>query len=152
MILQIVQRVGIPFILLFMAFMYFMEVRGHKAQDLMLIKPVFYMMVVLFFINTATDLRDIVRNRDKEAAAETGERRSLKTILSFAGLAVLLVAALPYVGFLISSTVFIFLALSMFKVNKKEILYLMPICVSVILWALFEHGFGVELPVGLLGF
>ena len=58
---QLMQRIGIPFVLLCLATFYFMEVRGGKAQDIMLIGPVYYLMVVLFFINAATDLRDILR-------------------------------------------------------------------------------------------
>ena len=58
---QLMQRIGIPFVLLCLATLYFLEVRGGKAQDMMLIGPVYYLMVVLFFINAATDLRDILR-------------------------------------------------------------------------------------------
>ena len=38
MVPQIAQRIGIPFVLLFLATLYFLEVRGGKAQDLVLIK------------------------------------------------------------------------------------------------------------------
>lgn len=146
--LQIAQRIGIPFVLLFMAGLYFLEVRGGKEQDLMLIKPVFYLMVVLFLINAVTDMRAILKDKGKAAAAEADP---LRKILPFAGLAVLLVAALPYLGFLISSAIFMLLVLFLFKVDSKAILALMPIVVSVSLYLLFEYVFGVELPVGFLG-
>jgi phosphatidylglycerophosphate synthase len=151
MMLQIAQRIGIPFLLLVMAWAYFLEVRGQRDQDLLLIKPVFYLLVVLFIINAITDLRDILRKRNEEAV-QVSEKESLKTILSFAALTVVLVAALPYAGFLIASTLFIFVALSMSKVENKLILFAMPVCVSVGLYLIFEYAFGVELPVGFLGF
>jgi len=151
MVLQIVQRLGVPFVLLLMAALYFLEVRGGKEQDLMLIKPVFYLAAVLFCINAATDLRDILRNAAAGAAAGK-DKDPLKRMFSFAGLAVLLVAALPYAGFLISSALFIFLVLLLFKVENKAVLYAMPVCVSLVLYMLFDFGFGVELPAGFLGF
>jgi Ca2+/Na+ antiporter len=152
MILQIAQRIGIPFALLVMAALYFLEVREGKVQDLMLIRPVFYMMVVLFCINAATDLRDILRSRQEQEAADEKEKDSLKTILAFAGLAILLVAAMPFAGFLIASAVFICLVLLLFKVESKTVLFTMPVCVALALYALFEFVFGVELPAGFLGF
>jgi hypothetical protein len=151
MMLQIAQRIGIPFALLVMAALYFLEVRAGKTQDLMLIRPVFYLMVVLFCINAATDLRDIMRNRQAQATADK-EKESLKAILAFAGLAILLVAALPYAGFLIAAAVFICLVLLLFKVENKTVLFMMPVCVALALYALFEFVFGVELPAGFLGF
>ena len=151
MMLQIAQRIGIPFILLVMAFAYFLEVRGQRDQDLMLIKPVFYLLVVLFIINAITDLLDILRKKDSEEAG-VKEKESLKKILSFAAITVALVAALPYAGFLISATLFIFVALLMSKVENKLILYAMPLCTPLVLYVIFEYAFGVELPVGLLGF
>jgi cell division protein FtsW (lipid II flippase) len=151
MMLQIAQRIGIPFVLLVMALAYFLEVRGQREQDLLLIKPVFYLLVVLFFINAATDLRDILRERNKEAV-QVKEKESLKKILSFTALSVLLVAALPYVGFLISATLFVFFSLLMSKVENKPILFAMPIGVSLALYAAFVYAFGVELPIGFLGF
>ena len=148
---QLMQRIGIPFVLLCLATLYFMEVRGGKAQDMMLIGPVYYLMVVLFVINAATDLRDILRERGKEAAARK-EEDSLKRILSFGGLAILLVIALPWAGFLVSATLFVFSALMLFEVTNKALLYVMPIGVALTLYALFEYVFGVELPASFLGF
>jgi hypothetical protein len=116
----------------------------------MLIKPVYYLMVVLFVINAATDMRSILREKGGDKTRKEAE--SLKKILFFAGLTVLLVAALPCAGFLISSTLFIFLVLLMFKVESKAVLYTMPIVVAGVLYLLFEYFFGVELPTGVLGF
>jgi cell division protein FtsW (lipid II flippase) len=151
MMLQIAQRIGIPFLLLVMALAYFLEVRGQRDQDLMLIKPVFYLLVVLFIINAITDLRDILRKKNNEAV-QTGEKESLKKILSFAALTVALIVALPYMGFLVSAMLFIFAALLMSRVENKLILYAMPICVPLVLYVIFEYAFGVELPIGFFGF
>ena len=149
MIIQIAQRIGIPFILLLCATVYFAEVSQGKPQDMMLIKPVFYLMVLLFCVNAATDMRAILRDRVKDAQSGSS---SLRQILSFAGLAVLLLVTLPFLGFLISSTLFIFLVLTMFKVENRKILFLMPIGVSATLYALFEFVFAVALPTGFFGF
>jgi hypothetical protein len=150
MMMQIAQRIGIPFALLVVAALYFLEVSRGKAQDMLLIRPVFYLMVFLFCINAVTDLRDILKQKEK-AGGQRGDA-SLKAITPFAALAILFVAALPYAGFLIASLVFLFAALFLFKVENKAMLYLMPVCVSVGLYLLFERVFGVELPVGFLGF
>jgi hypothetical protein len=150
MMMQIAQRIGIPFVLLVVAAFYFLEVSRGRAQDMLLIKPVFYLMVLLFCINAATDLRDILKQKEK--TGEQGGDASFKAILPFAALAILFVAALPYAGFLIASLVFLFAALFLFKVENKAVLYLMPVCVSIGLYLLFERVFSVELPVGFLGF
>ena len=148
--LQIAQRIGIPFVLLAIAAFYFLEVRSGKALDLLLIRPVFYLMAVLFCINAITDLRDILKQKEK-ADGQSGDA-SFKAILPLAALAILFVVALPYAGFLIASLVFLFAALFLFKVENKAMLYLMPVGVSIGLYLLFEKVFGVELPVGFLGF
>lgn len=151
MMLQIAQRIGIPFVLLLLAAAYFFEVRGAKEQDLMLIKPVFYLMVVLFCINAITDLRAILREKN-DATSVAGENSSLKRILSFAGLAVLLVGSLSLLGFPIAATLFVFLVLLLFKVESKTVLFVMPVAIASALYVLFELVFAVELPVGFLGF
>ena len=150
MMLQIVQRIGIPFILLLLGTAYFLEGMAGKPKDMMLIKPVFCLMVVLFCINAATDLRSILRNKNKDRAMDE-ENDSLKKIMPFAGMAILLVASLPFLGFLLSSLVFLFFVLLIFKVDNKAVLFVMPPVVSVSLYILFSSAFGVDLPVGFLG-
>ena len=149
--MQIAQRIGIPFVLLVIATAYFFEVSSGKPKDMMLIKPVFYMMVILFCVNAATDLRDILKQKAK-VNGSNGDDASLKAITPFAGLTILFVVILPYAGFLLASLVFLFAVLLVFKVDNKVVLYLLPVCVSVGLYLLFEKAFGVELPVGFLGF
>jgi hypothetical protein len=148
---QIAQRIGIPFVLLVIAAAYFLEAGHGKAQDMLLIRPVFYLMVLLFCINAITDLRDILRQKEK-AGGQRRDDASLKAIMPFAGLAILFVAILPYAGFPLASLVFLFAVLFLFKVDNKAVLYLMPVGISIGLYLLFEKVFGVELPVGFLGF
>ncbi len=77
MMLQMAQRIGIPFVLLFFAANYYLEVSAGKAQDTMLIKPVFFLMVILFCINAATNLRSILKARGQRSSARE-EKASLK--------------------------------------------------------------------------
>ena len=149
--MQIVQRIGIPFILLVIAMAYFYEVSHGKPQDMLLITPVFYLMVIVFCINAITDFRDILKRKEKIGESRSDDA-SLKAITPFAGLTILFVVILPYAGFLIASLVFLFSVLLLFKVDNKVILYLLPVCASIGLYLLFEKAFGVELPVGFLGF
>lgn len=150
MMLQIAQRIGIPLALLLLGGVYFMEVRSGNAQDLMLIRPVFYLMVVLFLINAATDLRSIMREQSAEESEK--EKGSLKKILAFCAASVGMVVLLPYLGFVLSAMAFLFVVLKMFKVDNSTVLYLMPIGVSIALYLLFDQVFSVPLPQGFLGF
>lgn len=151
MMLQIAQRIGIPLVLLLLGGAYFMEVRTGNPQDSMLIRPVFYLMTLLFLINAATDLRAIMRDRST-AEKEKEEKGALRRILLFCAASVGMVVALPYLGFVLSAMGFLFVVLKMFKVESDTVLYLMPIGMSIALYLLFDQVFSVPLPQGFLGF
>ena len=150
MLLHIAQRIGLPFLLLVLGGIYFLEVSQGRAQDMLLIRPVFYCMLVLFCINAATDLRAILKANTKGESRESGDT-SLRKILPFAVLAIGFVAALPFLGFIFSSLVYLVLILRVFKVEEKKVLIVLPLVVSISLYLLFVYVFGVELPVSFLG-
>ena len=151
MLLQAAQRIGIPLVLLIFGGIYFFDARAKGVQADMLIRPVFYLMALLFCINAASDLRSILREKGRAGGVAAGGD-SLKKILLFALLTVLLVAILPFAGFVLSAMAFLYAALLLFKVDNKTLLYLMPVAVALALSLLFDQIFSVPLPKGFLGF
>lgn len=151
MMLQIAQRIGIPLVLLLLGCAYFTEVRSGNPQDLTLIRPVFYLMIVLFLINAATDLRSIMA-KSQAGADQEKDTSSVRKTLAFCAAATAFVVVLPYLGFVLSAMAFLFVVLKMFKVEDTSILYLMPVGVSIALYLLFDQVFSVPLPEGFLGF
>ena len=77
-------------------------------------------------------------------------RKAQKKILIILGCMALYLILLPYLGFVLSSTVFLFLLL--FKGYKWYTNLLISVAASLILFVVFDQLLGVQLPVNGLGF
>lgn len=75
--------------------------------------------------------------------------KALKGVLFLLGCMVLFVVLLPNLGFIVSSTLFLFALL--YKAYKWYINLLTSAGVSVFLYVLFDTVLEVRLPVGVLG-
>ncbi len=143
-----VQKIIIPFCILIWAGAYFNEIRSQSIQDQMFIRPVFYLLVVLFIVNGIHDFRSAAKSAGDNAARS--EAQETKKVVGF----ILLVAAdlclVSYAGFILTSVVFLLSCLLWFGVRNKVILALLPVGMSLFLYVLFALWFGVPLPEGPL--
>ena len=116
----------------------------------MFIRPVFYLLIVLFIVNGVNDFRSF--KRSSKAASKPKDDEETKNVIGFILLVLAYLLLVTYVGFIIMSVVFLLSCLWLFGVKNKAILTFMPIGVSLFLYVLFAVWFGVPLPEGLLNF
>ena len=148
--MQFFQKTIIPFGILVWACIYFNEIRSQSLEDQMFIRPVFYLLIVLFIVNGVNDFRSF--KRSSKAASKPKDDEETKNVIGFILLVLAYLLLVTYVGFIIMSVVFLLSCLWLFGVKNKAILTFMPIGVSLFLYVLFAVWFGVPLPEGLLNF
>jgi len=138
----------IPLGILVWACTYFNEIRSQSLQDQMFIRPVFYLLAVLFIVNGVNDFRSF--SKSSQVAAKPKDDEDTKKVIGFILLVLVYLLLVTYVGFIITSVVFLFSCLLLFGVKSKVLLVFMPLGVSLFLYVLFAVWFGVPLPEGLL--
>lgn len=163
------QKMIIPTAIMIWATWYFISVSKMKAMDSVLIRPIYIILAVLFVINSVTDFiqfrkqskaeKDIPAEEPvEESKEESTVRNHVKKFLdSSAGkiilifLQILLYALLmKKIGFLIVNTLFIFGVLLVMGERKVWKLIVIPIVVTVAMYAIFVLGLKVLLPKGIL--
>jgi hypothetical protein len=72
--------------------------------------------------------------------------RGLLRILALAVVTYAYILAMPALGFLLTSPVFLFSAMLLFRVEKKRVAALVSVVLSVAVDLVFYHGFQVVLP------
>lgn len=152
---SLIKRLAIPAIVLLWSATYFIEVAGYSKKNQYLIKPVFIVMVVLFVVNTFTDIREWKREREENKGAlqiSQEEKQVLfKSFLVVVSMAVYVIV-MPHLGFIITTAVLLAVLLLIMQVKKPLPYILLPLIVTGILYAVFKLGLHIPLPAGFLGF
>lgn len=162
----LIKRLALPAMVLIWSASYFIEVSGYSKKNQYLIKPVFIVMVLLFIVNTITDVREWKKEQreKKELYQETAGRspdmtgptaeekqtllRSFFVVLSMA----VYIVVMPYLGFVISTIVLVVFLLALMQVRKPIPMILLPVLLTGVLYAAFKIGLHIPLPAGFLGF
>lgn len=157
------KRLALPVIVLLWSASYFIEVLGYSKKNQYLIKPVFIAMVILFLINTVTDVLEWKKEQRQIQGAEKGDvrrpsvmeaeekrtlLRSLLVVLSMAAY----IIVMPYLGFVISTVALVVFLLALMQVRQPLPMILLPLILTGILFAAFKIGLHIPLPAGFLGF
>ncbi len=152
---SLIKRLAIPAIVLLWSATYFIEVVGYSKKNQYLIKPVFIVMVILFAVNTFTDIREWKREREEnKGALQISQEEKQVLIRSFfvvASMAVYVVI-MPHLGFIITTVALLAVLLLIMQVRKPLPYILLPLIVTGILYAVFKIGLHIPLPAGFLGF
>lgn len=152
---SLIKRLAIPAIVLLWSATYFIEVVGYSKKNQYLIKPVFIVMVILFAVNTFTDIREWKREREEnKGELQISQEEKQVLIRSFfvvASMAVYVVI-MPHLGFIITTVALLAVLLLIMQVSKPLPYILLPLIVTGILYAVFKIGLHIPLPAGFLGF
>ena len=150
---SLIKKLALPAIVLLWSAAYFIEVAGYSKKNQYLIKPVFIVMVILFVVNTFTDIREWRREQEsgKGASQISQEEKQvlLKSLFVVVSMAVYVIL-MPHIGFIITTAVL--LAVLLMQVREFLPLILLPLIVTGILYAVFKTGLHIPLPAGFLGF
>ena len=149
---SLIKKLALPAIVLLWSAAYFIEVAGYSKKNQYLIKPVFIVMVILFVVNTFTDIREWRREQEsgKGASQISQEEKQvlLKSLLVVVSMAVYVIL-MPHIGFIITTAAVLLLIM---QVREFLPLILLPLIVTGILYAVFKTGLHIPLPAGFLGF
>lgn len=160
---SLIKKLAIPGVILVWAAVYFSEVITYSERNQYLIKPVFFVMLALFVVNTFADYwqwrgqrltfkphAEGGKHQQKKTSQE--EKRGYARIGTVLVLMSLYVAALPHLGFAISTVLLVLALLKFMRVNKLLPLCLVPSLLALFLYLVFKTFLGIPLPTGFLGF
>lgn len=96
------------------------------------------------------------KNAPVEKENETEEKKKISplSVVATVGLLVLYIALLPYIGFLITTTVYLFFQMYLLaaKTERKIPMFVViSIITSVFIYFIFKYVFYLMLPAGILG-
>jgi len=165
--IKLIKKLLTPTIMMGWALYYFLEIQGKKFSAGLFIRPVFWIMLALYLVILWMDIRDWREEKHNQAAAisqaDEDEKLSMqakaaagkadlqRTIVCVSS-AVAYVFLLPFLGFLISTIVFLFGLFCWLKAPNKPAAFILAAVVAVGMYALFKIGLKVPLPTGFLGF
>lgn len=165
--LQIVKKFFVPTAILGWATYYYIEILGKKASAGYFIKPVFWILAVLYVAIIFMDVRELRASQKREqieAQTDTEEVRAekaakesednqdtIRTIICL-GSSVVYIFLLPYLGFIIATTLFLFGLFWWLKAKNKLLAFVLAVVVTMGMYALFGLGLKVPLYTGFLGF
>jgi hypothetical protein len=155
--LPLIQKIMVPSLVMIWASFYFFEVIKLSERNQYLIRPVFYIMLVLFIINTFTDYFDWknAKMTQKEGKVEASgifkDLDYLKTLALVVLLSAGYIATMRTLGFVLSTAIYLLLQVIVLKSKNKLVIVGLPIALTIIVFLIFRQILGVPLPRGILG-
>lgn len=145
-------------ILLFTIF-YFMETNSlQNPQDKLLINPVILIMVLLYPIIIWQEWREHKKEqkevKDESELSEEGESddessaKLTRKVFLFMLLTLLYLLVIEYVGFIITTVIYMPVLMYVLGTKSKKILITLPVIFTILLYLLFNNMLGIPLPLG----
>lgn len=153
---EIIKRMFIPTIMLIWAVCYYIEVLGKKASAGIFVKPVVWIMAVLYVLIGVKEVQEIRHAQKPET--KTAEKNDGKVIdpelyrmLVCVGSAALYIFLMPYVGFALCTVVLLTGLFWWLKSSSRIGAFILALLVTAGIYLLFSMGLKVPLPAGFLG-
>ena len=167
MAMKLIRKLVTPTLMFAWALYYFIEISGKKASAGLFVKPVFWVMLVLYAVIVFMDVRDW-RDEGKEEeskrkeeteeekaarlAREVKEKEDLKRTLICIASGIVYVFLLPYLGFVLDTFLMLAGLFIWLKAPNKVAAVFLAAAVTAGRFLLFKMGLKVPLPKGFLGF
>lgn len=150
----------IPVFILIYSTVYFFEVYSLPRAEInmLLIKPVYYLLtifiIIYFLIIVFNKLRKNknITNNQEETNDESNEKINYKKTAVFFITTILYVFLLDYIGFIISSLVYMVYLMYYLGVKRYSLILIVPVSVVGLLFLSVEIWLNIRLPKGFLGF
>lgn len=162
---RLVKKLLIPTIIFAWAVCYYIEVLGKKASAGYFIKPVFWIMAVLYIVIAAKDTRvwwkeekEITDHSEKpEQDADNGKAAKMKDaemarMMVCVGSAAVYLAVMPSLGFIVATIILLFGLFCWLKAPNRVGALVLAVLVTAGMYMLFKFGLKVPLYAGILGF
>jgi len=149
---KLIKRIALSVVTMAWAIWYLVDTASRAPKAVLLIRPVVYIMGVLFLINLIRDIRKWkLETKGNNEGFEYATSREIKiALVSFAVVAVY-VLSMNFLGFIISTA--IFLAGAFIALKAKTIpAVCMATVMTGLLYVVFKILLKMPLPRGFLGF
>lgn len=153
-------RIIVATLILLFIIVYYFDISSLKnSQDKLLVNPIIWIVILLYPIiiwqewrekkkNEAVQQEDVTE-KEIDEDDETSARLSKKVLL-FMIFTLAYLILLNYVGFIVSTIIYMPALMSVLGTKSKKILIILPIATTVILYILFNNLLGIPLPEGVL--
>ncbi|MCE8002187.1 tripartite tricarboxylate transporter TctB family protein [Billgrantia ethanolica] len=146
---------AVPSIMLAYATYYYLEVSSlpRREINLLLIQPVYFVMLVAFVILVSAYIYGLLVGRGAFASGSDAADRKITnkiSTLSFAVLTVAYVFGIEWLGFVISSWLYMALLLMLFSVKSWLIIVIFPAGTALFIYLTFDMWLSIPLPKGIL--
>jgi len=152
-----VHRIIAATLMLVFALIYLIDISAlENEQDTLMVNPVIWIMIVLYPIIIWQEWRAEKKKRaEKEDLAEDGEEPESSVGLSrkvflFMVLTFIYLILMNYIGFVISTILYMPVLMYVFGTKSKKLLITLPIVTALALFFLFNNLLGIPLPIGVL--
>ncbi len=145
----------VPSIMLAYATYYYLEVSAlpRREVNLLLIQPVYFVILAAFLVLVAAYVcRSLAGKNGQATNGEASERKITNKVatLSFAVLTVAYVYGLGWLGFVVSSWLYMTLLLMFFSVKSWLIIVAFPAGTALFIYLTFDMWLSIPLPKGIL--
>ena len=151
MLIKYMAKMSMSLLILIIAGTYYMEARKGDPLDQMLIRPVFWMMFILFFIIAYRDWKKVASEEKALPKTFAFLLKENKISLIFLLIVASLLLIIPVVGFLFASILFLATSMYVCKIRDMTLIAGVSIGLPLLLTAIFKYAFEIPLPSGLLG-
>ncbi len=145
----------VPSIMLAYATYYYLEVSAlpRREVNLLLIQPVYFVILAAFLVLVAAYVcRSLAGKNGQATNGEASERKITNKVatLSFAVLTVAYVYGLGWLGFVVSSWLYMTLLLMFFSVKSWLIIVAFPAGTALFIYLTFDMWLSIHRPKGIL--
>lgn len=155
-----IKRMVIPTIIMIWATVFFLEVIQYPPKNYILIRPVYYVMLIFYVVNGALDFFSCRKRQLKEEKTVEGiffkqkiidfcKSDGIKIPLVFISLFITTLL-FDLLGFFIVIPVFMVTVILISGVRDWKILVIFPVILTVLSYLIFKVGLDVALPFGIL--
>ena len=134
-----------PTLIMLWSTSYFVSLLAHGRGTTILIRPIYYSMVVLYIINAFTDYLEWKKGKIILEPIP-------KIVVLYVGMVALYIFLMPKIGFLVTTTAFMYASFAFLKVRSKILFCITPVIFTLFLYILFYRAFAVPLPKGIFPF
>lgn len=152
-----VHRIIAATLILVFALIYLIDVSAlENEQDTLMINPIIWIMVILYPIIIWQEWKAAKKqkakkeeNVEEDTESETFVRLSRKVFL-FMIFTFIYLVLMHYIGFIISTILYMPVLMYVFGTKSKKMLIVLPIVTAVVLFILFNNLLSIPLPQGVL--
>lgn len=144
---RLVQQLAPAILMMTWCTYYFVQVSQQKPESQLMIRPVYFVLCVLFALIVLNEIR---KARAEGTAEKKKTAKDFKGMLIFVSGTAVYLFLMPIVGFVITTPIFLLMAFVYLKSSRKMAVVL-AVLLTAFVYVAFKVLLGVPLPAGFLG-